>query len=39
MFARGKWGDEEYRAALEALAKKDEELVAEVARIIRDSHE
>ncbi len=38
MFAQEKWGDEEYRAALEALVKKDEELVAEVTRIIKERH-
>lgn len=39
MFAQNKWGDEEYCAALQALVKKDEELVAEVTRIIREKHE
>ncbi|RMW38128.1 MAG: hypothetical protein EA447_04075 [Nitrosopumilus sp.] len=38
MFAQDKWGDEEFRAALEALVKKDEELVAEVTRIIKEKH-
>ena len=38
MFAHDKWGDEEYRAALEQLVKKDEELVAEVTRIIKERH-
>ncbi|MEK9682107.1 MAG: hypothetical protein VW081_04405 [Nitrosopumilus sp.] len=38
MFAQNKWGDEEYRVALEALVKKDEELVAEVTRIIKQRH-
>lgn len=38
MFADGKWGDEEYRKALEELVKKDIELVAEVARIIKERH-
>ena len=38
MFAQNKWGDEEYRVALGALVKKDEELVAEVTRIIKQRH-
>ncbi|QDI88584.1 hypothetical protein Nisw_03060 [Candidatus Nitrosopumilus sp. SW] len=38
MFAQDKWGDEEYRTALEALVKKDRELVAEVTRIIKRRH-
>ncbi|RMW39751.1 MAG: hypothetical protein EA446_02180 [Nitrosopumilus sp.] len=38
MFSQDKWGDEEYRAALEVLVKKDEELVAEVTRIIKERH-
>ena len=38
MFAESKWGDEEYRAALETLVKKDTELVAEVTRIIKERH-
>jgi len=38
MFAQNKWGDEEYRQALQELVKKDEELVAEVTRIIKERH-
>lgn len=38
MFSENKWGDEEYRQALEGLARKDAELVAEVARIIKEQH-
>lgn len=38
MFAQNKWGDEEYRKALEDLVKKDEELVSEVTRIIKERH-
>jgi hypothetical protein len=38
MFAQEKWGDEKYRKALEELAKKDTELVAEVTRIIKENH-
>jgi len=38
MFAENKWGDEEYRLGLEALAKKDVELVNEVTRIIKEKH-
>ena len=34
MFAQDKWGNEEYRKALQELAKKDEDLVKEVTRII-----
>ncbi len=36
MFALDKWGDEEYRRALLELVKKDEDLVKEVTRIIRE---
>lgn len=38
MFAQGKWGDEEYRQALEELVKKDTDLVAKVTRIIKEQH-
>jgi len=38
MFAENKWGDEEYRLGLEALTKKDVELVNEVTRIIKEKH-
>jgi hypothetical protein len=38
MFAQDKWGDEEYRKALEELVRKDTELVAEVTRIIKEQH-
>jgi len=38
MFAQNKWGDEVYRKALEELVKKDEKLVAEVTRIIKEIH-
>ncbi len=38
MFANKKWGDEEYRQALEELVKKDEKLVAEVTKIIKERH-
>ena len=36
MFASNKWGDKEYKAALEELVKKDEELIREVTRIIKE---
>jgi len=36
MFALNKWGDEEYRKILQELVKKDEDLVKEVARIIKE---
>jgi hypothetical protein len=36
MFALDKWGDEEYRKALQELVKKDEDLVKEVTRIIKE---
>ena len=35
MFALDKWGDEEYKIKLEELVKKDEELVQEVIRKIK----
>ncbi len=38
MFAESKWGDEEYRQALDELVRKDTELVAEVTRIIKERH-
>ena len=38
MFAQNKWDAEEYRQALQELVKKDEELVAEVTRIIKERH-
>lgn len=38
MFADDKWGDEEYRKALEELVQKDIALVAEVTRIIKENH-
>ena len=38
MFAENKWGDDEYRQGLEALALKDVELVNEVTRIIKEKH-
>jgi len=38
MFAENKWGDEEYKQGLEALAKKDVDLVNEVTRIIKEKH-
>jgi len=42
MFAFDKWGNEEYRKALQELVKKDDDLVKEVTRIIKErnnSHE
>jgi len=39
MFALDKWGDEEYRQALQALVKKDVDLVNEVTRIIKEKRE
>ena len=40
MFASNKWGDEEYRKELQEQVKKDEDLVKEVTRIIKEkSHE
>lgn len=36
MFALNKWGDEEYRKVLQELVKKDEDLVKEVTRIIKE---
>ncbi len=39
MFALEKWGDEEYRKELQELVKKDEDLVKEVTRIIKDRRE
>lgn len=39
MFALDKWGSEEYRKALQELVKKDEELVKEVTRIIKERRE
>ena len=39
MFAQDKWGDEEYRQGLQALAKKDVDLVNEVTRIIKGKRE
>ena len=35
MFRLNKWGDEEYKIKLEELVKKDEELVQEVIRKIK----
>jgi hypothetical protein len=39
MFALEKWGDEEYRKELQELVKKDEDLVKEVTRIIKERRE
>jgi hypothetical protein len=36
MFTLDKWGDEEYKQALQALVKKDVDLVNEVTRIIKE---
>ena len=36
MFALDKWGDEEFRKDLQELVSKDEELVKEVTRIIKE---
>ena len=36
MFAMNKWCDEEYRKELQELAKKDEDLIKEVTRIIKE---
>lgn len=36
MFALDKWSDEEYRKELQELVKKDEDLVKEVTRIIKE---
>jgi len=38
MFALGKWGDEEYKKELEVLVQKDEDLVKEVTRIIKEKN-
>jgi hypothetical protein len=39
MFSLEKWGDEEYRKDLQELVKKDEDLVKEVTRIIKERRE
>jgi len=39
MFALDKWNDVEYKKALQELVKKDEDLVKEVARIIKERRE
>ena len=39
MFSLEKWGDEEYRKELQGLVKKDEDLVKEVTRIIKERRE
>jgi hypothetical protein len=39
MFSQDKWGDEEYRQGLQALVKKDVDLVNEVTRIIKEKRE
>jgi hypothetical protein len=39
MFSLEKWGDEEYRKKLQELVKKDEDLVKEVTRIIKERRE
>jgi hypothetical protein len=39
MFTLDKWGDEEYRQALQVLVKKDVDLVKEVTRIIKEKRE
>lgn len=39
MFALDKWNDGEYKKALQELVKKDEDLVKEVARIIKERRE
>jgi hypothetical protein len=39
MFSLEKWGDEEYRKELQELVKKDEDLVKEVTRIIKERRE
>lgn len=36
MFAQDKWGDEEYKNELQKLVEKDETLVKEVTRIIKE---
>ena len=36
MFAQEKWGDEKYRLELQELVKRDENLVKEVTRIIKE---
>ena len=39
MFALDKWGDGEYKKALQELVKKDEDLIKEVTRIIKERRE
>ncbi|MGV7225381.1 MAG: hypothetical protein ACQ9CV_00475 [Nitrosopumilus sp.] len=39
MFSLDKWGDEKYREQLQELVKKDEDLVKEVTRIIKEKHD
>ena len=39
MFAQEKWGDEKYRLELQELVKRDENLVKEVTRIIKERRE
>ena len=39
MFALDKWGDVEYKKELQDLVKKDEDLVKEVTRIIKERRE
>ena len=39
MFSLDKWGDEGYKNQLEELVKKDEDLVKEVTRIIKERHD
>ena len=38
MFALDKWGDVEYKKELQDLVKKDEDLVKEVTRIIKEKN-
>ena len=39
MLAQDKWGDEEYKKQLQELVAKDQELVREVTRIIKEKRE
>ena len=39
MFALDKWGNDEYRKELQELIKKDEALVKEVTRILKERRE
>ncbi len=38
MFALDKWGAEEYRKTLQELVKKDEDLIKEVTKVIKEEN-